>query len=118
MSTNAALAALIIGIESGGNNMAVGDGGRSIGPLQIQAAVVADVNRRFKTSFTHAGMTNRADAVAVFDRYLWIYAQPQRIGRDVTDEDRARIWNGGPNGWRKPTTDAYAAKFIKAGGGR
>ncbi len=118
MSTNAALAALIIGIESGGNNLAVGDGGRSIGPLQIQASVVADVNRRFKTSFTHAGMTNRSDAIAVMDGYLWIYAQPSRLGRGVTDEDRARIGCGGPNGLRKRTTDAYAAKFIKAGGGR
>lgn len=112
--TNAILAAALISIESGGNNQAVGDHGRAVGPLQVHAAAVADVNRAFGTHYTHAGMTNRAEAVAVLDRYLWLYARPERIGRPVTDEDRARIWNGGPDGWRRKATLAYAARFNKA----
>lgn len=112
--TNAILAAALIALESGGNNQAVGDHGRAVGPLQVHAAVVADVNRAFGTSYQHRRMTNRADAVAVLNRYLWLYARPERIGRAVTDEDRARIWNGGPDGWRRKATLAYVARFDKA----
>ena len=112
MSTNAILAAALILVESRGNDRAVGDGGRAIGPLQIHAEILLDVNRRFGTRFTHRGMTNRADAVAVMDRYLWMYAQPGRLGRAVTNTDRARIWNGGPDGWRKTATEAYAKRVA------
>lgn len=123
MSTNAALAAALIMIESAGNDLAVGDRGTAIGPLQIRPAAVADVNRVFGTCYEHARMTNRTEAIAVMDRYLWIYAQPSRLGRPVTDVDRARIWNGGPNGWRKSATEAYGRRYEAArakleGGGR
>lgn len=114
MSTNAILAAALILVESGGNNGAVGDGGRAIGPLQVHHEVVLDVNRCFRTRFTHRGMTNRADAIAVLDRYLWMYAQPGRIGRAVSNADRARIWNGGPDGWRKAATLGYAERVRRA----
>ena len=112
MSTNAILAAAMILVESGGNDHAVGDGGRAIGPLQIHREILLDVNRRFGTRFTHGGMTNRTNALAVLDRYLWLYAQPSRLGRPVSNEDRARIWNGGPDGWRKTATEAYAKRVA------
>lgn len=114
MNTNAILAAALIAIESAGNDLAVGDRGTAIGPLQIRPAVVIDVNRAFGTRYKHARMTNRAEAIAVMERYLWLYAQPSRIGRPVTDVDRARIWNGGPNGWRKTATEDYARRYQAA----
>ena len=114
MTTNAILAAALILVESGGNDRAVGDGGRAIGPLQIHREILLDVNRRFGTRFTHGGMTNRTNALAVLDRYLWLYAQPSRLGRPVSNEDRARIWNGGPDGWRKASTVGYAERVRKA----
>ena len=95
---NPALLAALLAVESGGNDHAIGDNGRAIGALQIHAAVVADVNRHHGTHYTHAGMVRRVDAVAVATLYLGTYATRERIGRPVTDEDRARIWNGGPNG--------------------
>ena len=110
--TNLLLIAAIIQIESGGNNLAVGDHGRAIGALQIQSHVVRDVNKFFGTSYSHAQMTNRAIAQFVFNAYLWIYATPARLGRAVTDIDRMRIWNGGPNGWRRRTTLCYVKKVI------
>lgn len=103
-------------IESGGNNQARGRHGE-VGALQVTPAVVADVNRYYGTKYTLRRMTNRADAVAVFDRYLWIYATPARIGRPVTDEDRARIWNGGPNGWRMKSTLPYLRRYRQQIGG-
>ena len=109
-----ALLAALLAVESGGNDRAVGDHGRAIGALQIHAGVVADVNRRHGTRYTHAGMTNRADAVAVCGLYLGTYATQERLGRPVTDADRARIWNGGPNGWRKDATLGYAERVRRA----
>lgn len=91
----------LIAVESRGQDMAIGDGGKARGPLQIHAAVVEDVNRFNGTSYTWIGMTNRADARHVCDLYLQKWAK----GRSM--EDAARIWNGGPKGYRNPATDAY-----------
>ena len=41
------------------------------------------------------------------------YATVERLGRKPTLEDIARIHNGGPNGWKKKSTDAYWAKVKK-----
>jgi hypothetical protein len=41
------------------------------------------------------------------------YATSKRLGRPVTDQDRARIWNGGPNGYKKKATLGYWAKVRK-----
>jgi len=108
-----AFLAALLAVESGGNNHAIGDHGRAIGALQIHAAVVADVNRIHGTRYTHAGMVRRRDAVTVATLYLGTYATRERLGRPVTDVDRARIWNGGPNGWRRTTTEAYAKRVAK-----
>lgn len=116
MSTNAVLLAAVMMTESGGRNI-TGDGGRAVGPLQVHACAVADVNRAFKTRYTHADMGDLEKAAAVFDRYLWLYATPKRIGRPVTNEDRARIWNGGPHGWRRKATEGYWAKVKREMGG-
>jgi hypothetical protein len=110
---NPALLAALLAVESGGNDHAIGDHGRAIGALQIHAAVVADVNRIHGTRYTHAGMARRRDAVAVATLYLGAYATQERIGRPVTDADRARIWNGGPDGWRKAATVGYAERVRR-----
>jgi hypothetical protein len=97
-------------VESGWDLDAVGDGGKAIGPLQIHRAAVEDVNGNHHTSWTHAGCRHPLQAASIFESYMSIYARPERLGRPVTDEDRARIWNGGPNGWRKDSTRGYWAK--------
>ena len=38
------------------------------------------------------------------------YATMKRLGRTPTDEDRARIHNGGPNGYKKDSTLKYWKK--------
>lgn len=91
----------LIAVESGGDNLAEGDHGKARGPLQIHECVVRDVNSEYGTHYTWIGMTNRADARRVCDLYLQKWAK----GRSM--EDAARIWNGGPKGYRNPATDAY-----------
>lgn len=112
MNLAAVLATLVV-MESSGNDSAIGDGGRARGPLQIHKAVVVDVNRISGRSYQWSRMTNRAEAMAVAEIYIGHYATPQRLGRAVRPEDAARIWNGGPNGYKSKATQGYARKFNR-----
>lgn len=104
MTTLSNLISALIVVESSGNDLAIGDGGRAIGPLQIHKAVVIDVNRITGSHYRHQDMTNRAQARAVCEAYLRHY------GRGKTTEQQARIWNGGPTGDRKTATLPYWRK--------
>ena len=107
----------MIKVESGGDDWAVGDKhliDKAYGCLQIRKPCVDDVNRVYKTTYTAQGMLgNRRASLDVFDKYLAIYATEKRLGRPVTDQDRARIWNGGPTGWKRSTTEGYWTKVNK-----
>lgn len=110
---NAALLAAILAVESGGNDLAIGDHGRALGALQIHAAVVEDVNRVHKTRYRHADMHDRAKAVRVCSLYLATYAP------GASPEVQARVWNGGPRGASKPATLGYWERVkAKMGGAR
>ncbi len=109
----AKLLAALIAVESGGNDHARGRHGE-LGPLQIQPAVVADVRRITGRRYAWGSMTNRVLASEVAQAYLGHYATEARIGRPVTDQDRARIWNGGPDGWRRRRTAAYWKRVVAA----
>ena len=108
MSTISNLISALIIVESSGNDLAIGDNGRAIGPLQIHRGVVLDVNRITGSNYRHQDMTNRAQARAVCEAYL------KQYGRGATTEQLARRWNGGPTGDRKTATVAYWAKVKKA----
>lgn len=99
----------LIAVESGpgGNDLAVGDGGRALGPLQIHRAVVIDVNRITGSNYRWEQMTNRALARKVCQAYL------ERYAKNATPEQAARRWNGGPSGDRKPATLPYWRKVEK-----
>lgn len=107
MTTISNLISALIIVESSGNDMAIGDGGRAIGALQIHRAVVLDVNRITGSHYKHSEMTNRVAARAVCEAYLKAY------GKGATPEQLARRWNGGPTGDRKTSTEAYWAKVKK-----
>ena len=107
MTTLSNLITALIIVESSGNDLAIGDGGKAIGPLQIHKAVVTDVNRITGSNYRHSEMTNRAQARAVCEVYLRHY------GRGKTTEEQARIWNGGPTGDRKTATEGYWRKVQK-----
>ena len=107
MTTISNLISALIIVESSGNDLAIGDGGRAIGPLQIHRGVVLDVNRITGSNYRHSEMTNRAQARAVCEAYLRHY------GKGATTEQLARRWNGGPRGDTRPSTEAYWAKVKK-----
>jgi hypothetical protein len=111
--TNLLIAAIMM-VESGGNHLAVGDGGTAIGPLQIRQAAVTDVNRIYGTKFTLNQTTNLAVSTKIFTLYTGHWCTERRLGRTPTNQDIARVWNGGPNGWRRRSTQGYWEKVRKA----
>jgi hypothetical protein len=110
MTTLSNLISALIIVESSGNDQAIGDNGRALGPLQIHRGVVLDVNRITGSNYRHSEMTNRVAARAVCEAYLKHYVTEKRIGRKPTVADFAKVWNSGPEGFKKTCSDKYAAK--------
>ena len=113
-STHDRLLAAICTVESNCNDDAVGDGGDSIGAYQIQYAYwkdATDFDKSIGGSYQDCKDSeySRKIVLAYWSRYATI----TRVGEEVTDEDRARIHNGGPNGYKKNSTEKYWTK-VKA----
>ena len=96
----------ILQVETGGHPdpaNAVGDGGRSIGPLQISLGCWMDaVEHDASIGGVYADCKDLDYAKKIFHSYLDRYAV---FGDSL--EVLARIWNGGPNGYRKEATEPY-----------
>ncbi len=101
-------------VESNCDDDAVGDGGDSIGAYQIQYAYwkdATDFDKSIGGSYQDCKDSeySRKIVLAYWSRYAII----DRVGEEVTDEDRARIHNGGPNGYKRNSTNKYWTK-VKA----
>ena len=123
-------------VESSGNDRAVGDNGASHGPLQIQKDCLIDANKWRKAN----GLSQFRFPQDCYDRqkseqimyaYIVKYTQARckkthqpvnklvegqyywRTGDPPTWEDYARIWNGGPNGYKIQATVKYWNKVKK-----
>lgn len=94
-------------VESGGNPLAIGDGGKAAGVAQIWPITVKDVNRFAGTKFTLNDRFDVEKSRAIFQLYVNHY------GKGQSDEVKARIWNGGPKGNKKRATIAYWNKIQK-----
>jgi hypothetical protein len=59
---------------------------------------------------------NPTKARQIMEDYLKLYgdAYTKKTGLPATDEIKARIWNGGPNGWNKNATIPYWQKIQAA----
>lgn len=107
-------------VESGGDENAVGDGGRSRGAYQISRVYYNDAVK-FNSSLRDGGKTyedvygpgSSAYAERVICSYMAKYATPARLRRQPTFEDIARIHNGGPDGYKKCATRKYWRKVQK-----
>jgi hypothetical protein len=90
---------------------AVGDNGKALGPYQIWEvywidAVEKDPSLGENNVYGDVKFDKDYSEKIIF-AYWSRYATEERIGRGVTDEDRARIHNGGPNGYKKDSTISY-----------
>lgn len=108
------LIAALIMVESSGNDVAIGGDGKSFGPLQITDVCREDVNRIIGLpsipKYTRRDCFDRQSSIAMFEVYIGHYCTAARLGHEPTWQDAARIWNGGPDDWRKPSTISYWAK--------
>lgn len=120
---NPKLIAGIIRVESASQKFPNGDdnaiGDRELkypayGPMQIRQPVCDDVNRVYATKRRAQDMLgDRPLSIDTFNKYTGIYATFQHLGHMPTEEDLARIWNGGPNGPFETSTLDYWAKVQK-----
>lgn len=108
------LISALIYVESTGNDRALGDyvngSPTSFGCLQISNVCLADILR---ITGKKINPLKRQEAIWGCQKYLEHYATNERLGREPTDQDRARIWNGGPDGWCNPATVVYWTKVSK-----
>ena len=103
----------IVTVESGGNAQAYSPGG-AVGIAQIRQVCLADCNRIARQKgldlrFAPADRFDPDKARQMWDLYLSYYGEQyeRETGQPPTDEVYARIWNGGPSGWRKDSTLEY-----------
>ena len=102
----------LIAIESNGDDSAIGDGGLAVGCLQIHPIMVRDINRilgrqYINCAYIYKDRHSRTKSIEMCKIYFGHYC------RDMSNEHKARCWNGGPNGWKKESTKPYWAK-VKA----
>lgn len=80
----------------------------SYGSLQISPSCIKDYNKWYKTKFVAKDCQgNRELSIKVCIAYIDHYATAERLGHIPTDEDKARIHNGGPDGWKEECTNKY-----------
>lgn len=103
-------------VESRGDTLAVGDGGKALGVVQIHKIAIDDVNRIYGTDFKHSDAFSEKKSKKIF--LLYIKAGIKRfrrlMGREPTEEVIVRFWNGGIyKGHLKKSTIKYYNKYLK-----
>ncbi len=98
-------------VESGDRLDAYNPAERAAGPAQIRPICVEDCNRIVGYErWTLADRYDRAESFAMFKTYTGHYQAHYNLS---SPESAARIWNGGPTGWKKKSTEKYWRK-VKA----
>lgn len=101
-----------IQVESGGDDNAKGDlslANHAYGCLQIRQGVVDEVNAKLGSAYKAQDcLGNRRLSVLIWTTYWQIHTEM------VTDEDKAKCWNGGP-GWKilygQPGHEVYTSNL-------
>jgi len=88
--------------ESGGQiSPPDGDSGAAVGPLQIHQGAIDDVNKYYGTEYKLEDVREIGPAREVARLYITLWMDRYK------EEIAARVFNGGPRGWRKKATDEY-----------
>ena len=103
--------AALAAVESGGDDAAVNEREGAHGRYQIRAGALADANRILCTDYTLADCHDPAVAARIVRAYLGHYGAALSA---PTPTALARIWNGGPNGYKRDATRGYAERFHRA----
>ena len=101
------LIAAIIQVESGGDTLAYNSKEDAVGCLQIRPIMVREVNRLVgKDSFTLSDRWSKVKSIQMFNIL-------RSHLKGASDEQIARVWNGGYNGHNIPQTMQYWNKVKK-----
>ena len=106
-------------VESEHNPTALGDfrgeTPTAFGILQIREIAIRDVNRIYGTSYKVSDAFTIKCAEEIFELYIthWTDKLEAREDREATTADIVRIWNGGPRGYKKSSTEWYLKKFLR-----
>jgi len=104
-------------VESGGDPNAYNSAENAAGILQIRPIYVEDVNRILgKDVYTLEDRYSVEKSCEMAVIYLKYYGRlyARKVKRQPTYEVLARIHNGGPDGWAKPSTNPYWEKVKQA----
>jgi hypothetical protein len=111
-----ALIQALIMQESDGKDSAFNRKENAVGPLQIRPAYFKDAQEHDPSlkGLKHTDCYKRDVAIRVFKAYM------DRYAKGKTDEQMARIHNGGPIGHTKSSTDKYwrSVDAIMRNGGK
>lgn len=98
----------IIAIESRGDIFISNSQENAVGLLQIRPIMVKDVNRILgRKKYNLNDRFNKIKSIEMFNIYQDYY------NPGLNPEKAAKIWNGGPNGMNKKSTDKYYTKFLQ-----
>ena len=105
-------------LETLNNDSLVGDGGRAFGRYQIHSCAVTGSGLEKALGYQHKDMKDSVKAEHVFWAIMGInsYVYAQKYGQYPSYEDLARMWNGGPNGYKMEATLNYLKKFRQCQG--
>ena len=93
-------------VESKGNINAIGDNGQAIGCMQIHPIMIRDVNRILRRN--EYTLDDRYDRNK--SRQIW-QSDMNHYCKDMSLENMARNWNGGPTGYKQEATKKYWIKI-------
>ena len=107
----------MIQVESNGNDEAYNESEDAVGCLQIRPIMVREVNRilKMKGEEYRFKMKDRWDREKSLEMF-WIWRDYHHPDSDY--EIIARNWNGGPNGYKKKSTERYWEKVNRCLGER
>ena len=91
------------------------NGATSANQLQIRDICIQDVNRIYGTAYTIKDAYDYRRSHEIAELYLtyWGDVYRKKTGRPPDYEAFARIWNGGPDGWKKRSTLNYWKKVRR-----
>jgi hypothetical protein len=100
-------------VETGGKTGTIyGDGGKALGPFQIHHGCWRDAVEFDKSIGGSYSDCSKLDySKKIMSAYLNRYGKPAIVSKDY--ETLAKIWNGGPKGASKSSTQSYWMKVQK-----
>ena len=103
-------------VETNNREYAVGDNGKAFGVVQIHKICVDDINRLYKTQYTHKQAFDETCSREMFMLYIQAGIKRYKVRhcRSPTEEDIVRMWNGGIyTGYKRDSTKKYWKKYIR-----